>query len=82
MGDEQDERSAVERVLDGDMSYDDLATEEEQAVVRRVVDERVTARIADLNLEREFIEQGRSSWIDADAEGNPIRRAPGDGCGV
>lgn len=76
-----DERCAVQRVLDRDMAYDDLATEEEQAVVRAVWDERIAARIAALNLEREFIEQGRS-WTDADAEGNPTRRMPDDERGV
>lgn len=29
-----------------------------------------------------FIKEGRPSWIDSNAEGNPIRRTPDDGRGV
>lgn len=72
----EDARSDVERVLNGDMCYDDFGTEEEQAVVRKVADERMAALIANLDFEVEFIAQGRAS-TDVDTEGNPIRRRPG-----
>ncbi|GAA1563922.1 hypothetical protein GCM10009691_41480 [Brevibacterium picturae] len=71
----EDARSDVEKVLDGEMRYDDLGTEEEQAVVRKVVDERIREDIASLNFEAEFIAQGRA-WTDVDADGKPILRAP------
>lgn len=57
------ERSNVERVLDGDLVYDDLPTEDEQADVRAAWDER----ISDADFEAEFTTQGRS-WIAVDAD--------------
>lgn len=76
-----DGRSSVERVLDGDLAYDDLPTESEQATVRAVWSERIAERIAATDFEAEFTAQGRA-WTDVDADGKPIRRNPTEGSDI
>lgn len=49
-----DVRSDVQKVLVGDMSYDDLVSEGEQAVVREVRDRRIAENILKLNFGTEF----------------------------
>jgi hypothetical protein len=64
-------------VLAGDGSYDELA-EREQAVVRKLWDERITMDLASANFEVEFVAEGRE-WADADKDGNLVHRGTDSG---
>lgn len=70
-----DGRDLVELVLDGELAYDDLDFDIDQARVRQVWDERVAERIAALDFEGEFMTQGRA-WTEIEEDGTPIRRDP------
>jgi hypothetical protein len=71
--------SEVDAVLAGRVSYDYL-NEEQQAEVREAWDEAIAERRSSLDLEREFLVEGRKSWVVADELGNAIIRvAAGDG---
>ncbi len=65
---------AVQLVLAGKTSYDTLS-EESQAVVRAIWQERVAERLAGLDLTTELRETG-DAWAEADADGNLIARDP------
>ncbi|MEV8181785.1 hypothetical protein [Specibacter sp. NPDC078692] len=62
----------IERVLAGEKPYDDLG-EHDQAIVRASWDERVTERLASLDLAVEFTQAGRS-WTEADEQGSVVVR--------
>ncbi len=62
----------IEQVLTGEKSYDDLDPPS-QAAVRAVWDERITDRIARLNLADEFTAHGET-WSEADADGTVVER--------
>ena len=66
----------VEAVLAGDGSYDALQ-EREQAVVRATWDEQIAERISSLDLAERFRTAG-VTWVEADDEGNLVRRGPAD----
>jgi hypothetical protein len=72
-----DTPATVEQVLAGRASYDDLATDEEQALVRAEWDRRMVARISDLDFEAEFLAAGEP-WAEADTDGNLVIRTPLD----
>jgi ParD-like antitoxin of type II bacterial toxin-antitoxin system len=57
----------IARVLAGARSYDDLGVRE-QALLRAEWAERIAARIADLDLSREFAVEGRS-YMELDEDG-------------
>ncbi|WP_244301060.1 hypothetical protein [Leucobacter insecticola] len=59
-------------MLAGEESYDTLE-HRDQAVVRASWDERITERIASLDLAAEFTQAGRS-WTEADEQGNAVTR--------
>lgn len=62
----------VEDVLAGRRHYDDVEDVYTQAAVRVAWDEVMEARRRGLNLAETFAAEGRTSWISADDEGNPI----------
>ncbi len=62
----------VEDVLAGRRHYDDLEDDYTQAAVRVAWDEEMEVRRGELNLAEAFAAEGRTSWITADADGNPI----------
>ncbi|RFA10752.1 hypothetical protein B7R54_17230 [Subtercola boreus] len=62
--------TAITEVLAGVSSYDDLR-DSEQAVVRVAWNDRVAARIAELDFTDELLEAGLP-WAEADADGNVI----------
>ena len=64
----------IARVLAGSGDYDSLNARE-QAVVRAEWVERISARLADLDLERDFTEQD-VSYVELD-DGHVVRRRPG-----
>lgn len=59
----------IDRVLAGQLSYDDLG-DREQAAVRTAWREGVDADLASLDLRARFAAQGRTRWSEADHEGN------------
>jgi hypothetical protein len=63
----------IARVLSGQASYDDLKDERAQAIVRVEWRAQMAERIASLNLEQQFRDAGRT-WVDGDADGNPVIR--------
>jgi hypothetical protein len=65
---------AVERVLAGEMSYDDL-DEPAQALVRSAWDRKLGARISVVDFEEELRASGRP-WAEADSDGNVVVRHP------
>ncbi|KQR53641.1 hypothetical protein ASF88_01915 [Leifsonia sp. Leaf336] len=62
--------SDIQRVLAGDAAYDELG-ERGQAVVRAIWDEKMTNRLARLDLATEFTRENRS-WIEADERGKAV----------
>lgn len=58
----------IDRVLAGQMSYDDLG-DRDQAMVRTAWREGVDADLAALDLRARFREQGRTRWSEADRDG-------------
>jgi hypothetical protein len=64
--------SRVERVLAGDIPYDEL-TATEQAQIRPELDRRVTAARLSLNLAEEFIAHGEA-YCELDEHGNVVQR--------
>lgn len=75
MGTSNDGRDLVQLILDGDLDYGDLDSEEDQARVRQFWDELVAERIAHTDFGAEFIAQGRA-WTEIEGDGTPIRRDP------
>lgn len=65
---------AVARVLRGRGDYDEL-NDYEQAVVRAGWGERMAARLAELDLEQEFIAAGEA-FSELDDSGVAVRRRP------
>ena len=65
----------VARVLAGSKSYDSLATEEEQALVRSFWAARIGALSDNLRLEDDFIAEGRP-YAELDETGAAVRREP------
>jgi hypothetical protein len=63
---------AITRVLAGELSYDEL-TDPAQAVVRAVWDERIVARLAELDFEDELRSAG-VPWPEADDDGSVVMR--------
>ncbi len=59
----------IDRVLAGQISYDDIG-EREQAAVRTAWREGVDADLASLDLRARFEAQGRTRWSEADDKGN------------
>jgi hypothetical protein len=68
------DHAAVEAVLAGERSYDEVNAVE-QAAVRRVWDERIAERRAGLDLAAEFRAKGWTPWSEAHAEGNTVYRS-------
>lgn len=68
----------IDRVLAGQLSYDDLG-DREQAAVRTAWRERVDADLASLDLRARFAAQGRTRWSEADREGNVTVHESSDG---
>src|SRR3954467_3355490 len=66
---------AITDVLAGRSSYDGLEPED-QALVRAAWVDRIAERREGLDLADRFAAQGRRSWIDIDADGNPVERSP------
>lgn len=66
---------AIAQVLECEVSYDDL-TSEEQAVVRAEWVVRMAQRREELDLAAEFIAQGRS-FVELDEDGNIVEHAAG-----
>ena len=64
----------VKAVLANEKSYDVLS-EGEQALVRAVWARRIKRRVEDLQLDKEFADEGRA-WIELDSVGNVVRRDP------
>lgn len=60
-------------VLAGGGDYDTLTTEG-QAVVRAAWDERIAARLADLDLEAEFVAEGHTTVVELDEHGHVVER--------
>lgn len=58
----------IDRVLAGQISYDDLA-DREQAAVRTAWREGVDADLASLDLRGRFEAEGRTRWSEADDQG-------------
>ncbi len=66
----------IERVLAGQMSYDELG-DRDQAVVRTAWREGVDADLAALDLRSQFEAEGRTRWSEADAAGTvTVHEAP------
>lgn len=63
----------VARVLAGAAGYDRL-TAEEQALVRAAWDERLTARLAELDLAAELAADGVATVVEADGDGRVVER--------
>lgn len=61
----------IDRVLAGQLSYDDIG-DREQAAVRTAWREGVDADLASLDLRARFEAQGRTRWSEADEHGNVI----------
>jgi hypothetical protein len=59
----------IDRVLAGQLSYDDIENRE-QAAVRTAWREGVDADLASLDLRARFEAQGRTRWSEADEQGN------------
>ena len=68
---------AIAEVLVGHRAYDAL-TAQEQAVIRAEWAERIEARRSVLNLEQEYIEQGRT-YVELDDDGEVVRRSSAAG---
>lgn len=66
------DRSAVEAVLTGEGSYDDLPLAE-QAMVRALWEERIIETRDALDYDAAFTKAGEP-WTEADQDGNVIRR--------
>jgi hypothetical protein len=66
------DRAAVDDVLAGEASYDDLPSGE-QAIVRAVWAERIVGTRGALDYEAAFTAAGES-WTEADEDGQVIRR--------
>lgn len=64
----------ITRVLAGQASYDALP-DRGQALVRASWDERISARLAGLNLEEQLRAAGEP-WAEADGDGNVVIRDP------
>ena len=62
----------IARVLAGD-DYDSLSAED-QAVVRAAWAERIAARLADLDLEAEFVAEGHATVVELDEHGHVVER--------
>jgi hypothetical protein len=58
----------IDRVLAGQLSYDDI-DDREQAAVRTSWREQTDADLASLDLRAHFTAQGRTRWSEADGEG-------------
>jgi len=69
----------IERVLNGQASYDELAGPA-QAVVRASWREQIADRLAALNFEDE-LKAGDVPWSEADADGTVVVREPGSAGG-
>ncbi len=63
----------VNRVLAGQLSYDALG-DPEQAVVRTAWREGIDEDVATLDLRATFAREGRTSWSEADPDGNVVQR--------
>lgn len=61
-----------EQVLAEKAPYDSL-TEKDQSIIRARWEDRISVRLAELNLEEKFRASGRS-WTESDSEGNPVKR--------
>lgn len=66
--------AAVKQVLSGQRSYDDLLPGD-QGIVRAVWQERVAARLAELDFAPE-LEAAGVPYSEADADGNVVVRYP------
>ncbi|MCW2543558.1 MAG: hypothetical protein JWM40_1110 [Frankiales bacterium] len=64
----------IGQVLAGELSYDDL-TSEEQALVRATWAERLVDRLSSLNLAADFRQEGRT-YVELDAAGHVVQRKP------
>lgn len=72
----------IDRVLAGQLSYDDIA-DREQAAVRTAWREGIETDLVSLDLRARFEAQGRSQWSEADEQGNLIvDDAAGDDTGA
>lgn len=66
----------IDRVLAGQMSYDDLG-DRDQAVVRTAWREGIDADLAALDLRSQFETEGRTHWSEADPTGTvSVHEAP------
>lgn len=68
----------IDRVLAGQISYDDVA-DREQAAVRTAWREAIDADLASLNLRERFEAEGRTRWSEADEHGNVVVHETADG---
>ena len=57
----------------GKAPYDSL-TQKDRPIIRTRWEDRISVRLAELNLEEKFRASGRS-WAESDSEGNPVLRA-------
>lgn len=69
-------RDDIDAVLAGDMRYDDLTEDADQAAVREVWKQRAVERIANLDLETEF--RARGEQYSTMENGRLVRYVPGD----
>jgi len=61
----------IDRVLAGQLSYDDIG-DREQAAVRTAWREGIDADLTSLDLRARFEAQGRTRWSEVDKQGNVI----------
>jgi hypothetical protein len=69
---------AVQFVLDGTLSYDELATRQEQAAVRAEWIRRIERRLSKLDFTGE-LESAGLPYSEGDTDGRVIRRTPKPG---